>query len=82
MNTRTHHKELERLARKRAGAKLGWYIHASVYIAVNLLLAALSAASGRHWRRSMRVHRPNYTVFACACWAASRMPRTRSTMPI
>lgn len=40
---------IERLARKRAGAKLGWYLHASVYLLVNLLLATLSAASGRHW---------------------------------
>lgn len=40
---------LEQLARKRAGAKLGWYIHATVYLLVNLLLVALSAASGRHW---------------------------------
>ena len=40
---------LEQLARKRARAKLGWYIHASVYITVNVLLAALSAMSGRHW---------------------------------
>lgn len=40
---------LEQLARKRAGAKLGWYIHAGLYIVVNLLLAALSAMSGRHW---------------------------------
>jgi hypothetical protein len=40
---------LERLARKRAGAKLGWYLHASVYILVNLLLITLSVASGRHW---------------------------------
>ena len=40
---------LEQLALKRARAKLGWYIHASVYVAVNLLLAALSATSGRHW---------------------------------
>ena len=40
---------LEQLARKRARAKLGWYIHASVYVAVNLLLAALSATSGRYW---------------------------------
>ena len=40
---------LEQLALKRARAKLGWYIHASVYIAVNLLLAALSAMTGRHW---------------------------------
>jgi hypothetical protein len=40
---------LEQLARKRAAAKLGWYIHASVYLGVNLLLVALSVASGRHW---------------------------------
>ena len=40
---------LEKLATKRARAKLGWYIHASVYVAVNLLLVALSATSGRHW---------------------------------
>lgn len=41
--------DLERLARRRAGAKLGWYIHAMVYIAVNLLLATISAASGKTW---------------------------------
>ena len=41
--------DLERLARRRAGAKLGWYIHAGVYIAVNLGLATISAMSGRHW---------------------------------
>lgn len=40
---------IERLARRRASAKLGWYIHAGVYIAVNLLLAMLSAMSDRHW---------------------------------
>ncbi len=40
---------IERLARRRANAKLGWYIHAGVYIAVNLLLALLSAMSDRHW---------------------------------
>ena len=42
-------RKLERLARKRAGAKMGWYIHATVYIAVNLLLTMLSAMSGRDW---------------------------------
>jgi hypothetical protein len=41
--------DLDRIARKRAGAKMGWYIHAFVFIAVNLLLAVLSASSGRHW---------------------------------
>ena len=40
---------LERLARRRAGAKLAWYIHAGVYLFVNLLLAVLSMSSGRHW---------------------------------
>lgn len=47
--TPLHNPALERLARKRASAKLGWYIHACIYIGVNLLLAALSAISGRHW---------------------------------
>ena len=41
--------QLERTARRRAGMKMGWFIHAGVYVAVNLLLAALSLASGRHW---------------------------------
>lgn len=40
---------IDRLARKRASAKLGWFIHATVYLLVNLLLAVLFAASGRHW---------------------------------
>jgi hypothetical protein len=34
--------EIERLARKRAGAKLGWYVHALVYLAVNLAMFAAS----------------------------------------
>jgi 2TM domain len=34
--------EIERIARKRAGAKLGWYIHAAVYVVVNLALFAAS----------------------------------------
>ncbi|RZJ53082.1 MAG: 2TM domain-containing protein [Acidovorax sp.] len=40
---------IERQARRRAGAKLGWYMHAGVYLLVNLLLVTLSATSGRHW---------------------------------
>jgi hypothetical protein len=35
--------ELERLAHKRAGAKLGWYVHAAVYVVVNLVIFALSS---------------------------------------
>ncbi len=34
--------EIERLARKRAGAKLGWYLHAAVYVVVNLTIFAMS----------------------------------------
>ncbi|MGV8804465.1 MAG: 2TM domain-containing protein [Polaromonas sp.] len=34
--------DIERLARRRAGAKLGWYAHASVYVVVNLFIYALS----------------------------------------
>ncbi|MBI2750421.1 MAG: 2TM domain-containing protein [Burkholderiales bacterium] len=34
--------EIDRLARRRAGAKLGWYFHAAVYVVVNLFLFAMS----------------------------------------
>ena len=40
---------LEQLTRKRAAAKLGWYVHATVYLLVNLLLVALWVSSRRHW---------------------------------
>jgi len=39
----------ERLARKRVGMRLGWLVHAFIFISVNLLLAGISHASGRHW---------------------------------
>lgn len=41
--------DIERLARRRAGAKMGWYVHAFVYVLVNLGLVAISAANGRSW---------------------------------
>jgi len=43
--------ELDRLARKRAGAKLGWYFHAAVYVIVNLFVFAMSqyAFGNRSW---------------------------------
>ena len=41
--------QLERQARRRAGTKLSWYVHALVYVSVNLLLALMSAMSGKHW---------------------------------
>lgn len=34
--------EIDALARKRAGAKLGWFVHAAVYVAVNVMLLAMS----------------------------------------
>lgn len=45
---------LERRARKLAGAKLGLYIHAAVFVAVNLLLLAIAlltspAGHGLRW---------------------------------
>ena len=48
-STELQDQTLERQARKRAGAKLGWYIHATVYLCVNLVLVALSLMGGRHW---------------------------------
>ena len=40
---------IDRLARKRAIAKLGWLMHAGVYVVVNAFLIALSLWQGRHW---------------------------------
>jgi hypothetical protein len=43
--------EIDRLARKRAGAKLFWYAHAAVYVLVNLFLFSVSvyAFGTRRW---------------------------------
>ena len=43
--------EIELLARRRAGAKLGWYVHAVVYVVVNLFLFAISqyGFGARRW---------------------------------
>lgn len=51
MNERLSPEKIERLARRRAGAKLGWYIHAVVYVVVNLGLLALSeyGMGARRW---------------------------------
>lgn len=34
--------DIDKLARKRAGAKLGWYTHAAVFVVVNLGLFGMS----------------------------------------
>ena len=39
----------ERQARRRAGAKMGWYIHALVYVCVIVGLVLLSVMQGRSW---------------------------------
>ena len=49
MKTISNIEDIDRLARRRAGAKLGWYIHALVYVCVNLMLALMSVMSGKHW---------------------------------
>ena len=51
--------EIEHLARRRAGAKLGWYTHACVYVLVNLALFAMSryGVGDRPW-----------TVFPAVGW--------------
>ena len=43
--------ELERLAHKRAGAKLGWYVHLTIYVLVNLSIfaAAYFGFRSRPW---------------------------------
>ena len=34
--------EIDRLARRRAGAKLGWYVHAVFFVLVNAVIFAMS----------------------------------------
>jgi hypothetical protein len=40
---RLHPDDLERLAHKRVGAKLRWYVHAAVYLAASVFIVALSS---------------------------------------
>lgn len=48
---------IDQLARRRAGRKMGWYIHALVFLMVNAGLALLSVYTGRH-----------FAVFAAFGW--------------
>ncbi|HYF21523.1 MAG TPA: 2TM domain-containing protein [Ramlibacter sp.] len=41
--------QLERLARRRAAARMGWYLHAGIYLLVTAGLALLSTLSVRPW---------------------------------
>jgi hypothetical protein len=49
MSSENIHNDLERLAQQRAGRKIGWYIHALVFLAVNTGLAFLSVYNGRQF---------------------------------
>jgi len=42
MNPRLSPDDIERIAHQRAGAKLGWYVHAVVYVVVNLFIFGIS----------------------------------------
>lgn len=42
MNTPLSPEQIDRIARRRAGAKLGWYVHAAVYVLVNLFVLTMS----------------------------------------
>jgi hypothetical protein len=47
--TTTLSDDQERQARKSAGSKLGWFIHATVFVTVNIGLALLSGLQGKSW---------------------------------
>jgi hypothetical protein len=42
MNTPLSAEQIDQIARKRAGAKIGWFIHATVFVSVNGFLFAAS----------------------------------------
>jgi len=43
--------DIDRIARKRASAKLGWYVHATVYLLVNagMFAASIWGLGHRQW---------------------------------
>lgn len=47
--SQAEHARIERLAHRRASAKMGWFIHALVYVCVNAGLALIAWQSGREW---------------------------------
>lgn len=48
MNAPLSIEDIDRLARRRAGAKLGWYLHAVMYLLVNLFIFAISTYAFGH----------------------------------
>ena len=49
MSPDTSPDQLDRLAAKRVGMKIGFYVHAAAYVAVNIGLYLLSASQGKGW---------------------------------
>lgn len=47
--SQAEHARIERLAHRRASAKMGWFIHALVYVCVNAGLALIAWQSGSTW---------------------------------
>ncbi len=47
MSVDAHNADLQRRARRSAGRKLGFFIHATVYLLVNALLVGIDLRSGR-----------------------------------
>ncbi len=41
--------QIERLAACRVKAKMGWFFHAALYVAVNLFLVTSALLMGKHW---------------------------------
>lgn len=56
MSTPLTPEEIDRLARRRAGAKLGWYTHATLYVLVNLFLYFMSANGEAMGRRPWSIY--------------------------
>ena len=85
MQTTLSHTEIEQLAHKRAAAKMGWIIHALVYVAVNTGLALVAAASGRHWAVFPALGWGlGLLIHGLVVWAAvpgSALQRIRACMP-
>ena len=76
--------ELDMLARRRAGAKLGWYAHATVYVLVNVFLFILSmkTGSGRWsmfpamgWGLGLAFHGIGVFILGPGCTMRERMVR-------
>jgi 2TM domain len=44
-----NHEEIEHLARKRASAKLGWWMHAGIYLIVNAVIIVVHTWQGKQW---------------------------------